>query len=250
VVIINRIFAARYWPGTSPIGRRIRARSMEADGQKPADWLTIVGVVGDSRGSGLETDARAEMYVYFEQAPRFSRGMTALVRGSMPATQLFGEMRRRARDVDPQIAIDVGTLSERLSGILSTRVVTMSVLAGFAGIAMLLAALGIYGVLSYAVAQRTRELAVRAALGAGQRQLLGLVFRQGLRVVVIGMVFGIAGAFWLTRLLDSMLVGVGAIDPVSYLGAIAVLFIASMAAIVLPAHRATRMDPMIALQAE
>jgi putative ABC transport system permease protein len=249
VVVINRTMADRYWPGTSPIGKRVKARSMEP-GPTGAAWLTIIGVVGDVRTYGLESDARAEMYVDFEQTPSWTYTMTAIVRGSVPATQLLGEMRRRAHQIDPRTAIDPGTLTDRLRRTLATRVLTMSLLTGFAGIALLLAALGIYGVLSYAVAQRTRELAVRAALGARRGQLLGLVFGEGLRVLSIGMAFGIAGAFGLTRLLDAMLVGVHAIDPVSYVASVAVLFVVAVVAIMGPALRATRLDPMIALQAE
>src|SRR5262249_19889521 len=127
---------------------------------------------------------------------------------------------------------------------------TMSLLSGFAGIALVLAALGIYGVLSYAVTQRTRELAVRAALGAQAPQLLGLVVVAGLRVVVIGLAFGIAAAFWLMRMLECLPVYVSPLDPVSFPGAIGVLFTVSMAAIVIPAIRATRLQPIIALQSE
>src|SRR5262249_44105807 len=159
----------------------------------------------------------------------------SLVRGSGRASTLLPELRKRAHGVDPRLAIDVGTLEVRLRHTLAQRTLTMSLLSGFAGIALVLAALGIYGVLSYAVTQRTRELAVRAALGAQAPQLLGLVVVAGLRVVVIGLAFGIAAAFWLMRMLESLLVDVSPLDPVSFLGAIGVLFTVSMAAIVIPA---------------
>ena len=176
--------------------------------------------------------------------------MTALVRGSGRASTLLAEMKRRAHNVDPRLAVDVGTLDVRLRHTLAQRTLTMSLLSGFAGIALILSALGIYGVLSYAVTQRTRELAVRAALGARPPQLLGLVIGAGLRVVGVGLAFGITAAFWLMRMLESLLVDVSPIDPVSYLGAVGVLFVVSFAAIVIPALRATRLDPMIALQSE
>lgn len=251
VAVINRTMSAKYWPGQSPIGKLVRARSMEpgAHGQLAA-WLTIIGVVGDVRTYGLETPPRPEMYVSYRQTPSWTFGMTALVRGTVPATRLLDEIRRRAHAIDPRFAVDVGTLDDRLHTTLATRVLTMSLLSGFAGIALLLAALGIYGVLSYSVAQRTRELAVRAALGAGRTQLLRLVLGSGLRVVAVGATFGVVAAFWLTSALSSMLVDVSAIDPLSYLAAVAVLFLVSVAAILIPSLRATRLDPIIALQAE
>jgi len=248
VVVINRTMAEKFWPGESPIGKLVRARSMEGTN---SPWLTVIGVVGDVRGYGLESEVVPEMYVFYRQAAGWrTTVMTALVRGSGRASNLLVEMKRRARAVDPRLAVDVGTLELRLRHRLAQRTLTMSLLSGFAGIALILATLGIYGVLSYAVAQRTRELAVRAALGARPPQLLGLVVIAGLRVVVVGLAFGVTAAFWLMRMLESLLVGVSPLDPVSFVGAIVVLFAVSLAAIIVPALRATRLDPMIALQAE
>jgi predicted permease len=251
VAVINRLMAARFFPGENPIGRRIRARSQEpgASGQ-PAPWLTIVGVVGDIRTYGLESDARPEMYVDFRQTPWRTSSMTALVRGSGTAASLVGEMRRRARYVDSRVAVDVGTLDDRLRATLATRSLAMSLLAAFAAVAVLLAALGIYGVLSFAVAQRTRELAVRTALGARRTQLMALVFRSGLEVVVVGMAFGLIASSWLVRAIRALLVDVSPLDPVTYAGAAAVLGLTVVAAILVPAIRATRLDPVIALQTE
>ena len=252
VVVINQTMASKYWPGENPIGKQVRAKSMEP-GPKgaPAPWLNIIGVVGDVRTYGLESDARPEMYVYYRQTPSWrTYSMTVLVRGSGRASSLLAELKRRSRLVDPRLAVDFGTLDDRLRNTLATRTLTMSLLSGFAGIALILAALGIYGVLSYAVTRRTRELAVRSALGARPGQLLGLMLVAGLRVVGVGMAFGIAAAFWLMQMLDSMLVGVSPIDPVTYISAMAVLLVVSLLAIVIPARRATKLDPMIALQAE
>jgi putative ABC transport system permease protein len=251
VAVVNRRLAEKYWAGESPIGKQIRARSMEAGPRgAPAPWLNIVGVVGDVRTYGLESEARAELYVLFRQTPGWSQNMTALVRASVPASNLLREMRSRALAIDPRLAADVGTLDARLRATLAGRVLTMSLLTGFAGIALVLAALGVYGVLSYSVTQRTRELAVRAALGAQRRELLRLVLQAGARVVLLGMLLGVIAALGLTRLLESMLVDVKAIDPMSFVAATVVLVAVALIAILIPAFRATRLDPLIALQAE
>jgi predicted permease len=249
VTVINRAMAARYWPRANPIGKRVKARSMEG-ALKPADWLTIVGVVGDVRTYGLEEDARPEMYAYYEQTPSWTAGMNAVVRGKVPAAQLIPEMRRRAREIDARVPIDASTLEQKLGSTLSTRVLTMTLLTGFAGMALLLAALGIYGVLSYAVAQRRRELSVRAALGAQRSELLALVLVEGMRVVVIGMAFGLVGALWMTRYLETMLVDVSRFNAPVYVVAGGVLVVAALGAIIAPAWRAARSDPIVALQSE
>ncbi|HWH50185.1 MAG TPA: ADOP family duplicated permease [Gemmatimonadaceae bacterium] len=251
VVLINRRMAEMYWPNENPIGKRVRARSMEhgANG-RPADWLTIIGVVGDVRTYGPATPPRPEMYALFRQTPSWTTNMTVVVRGSGRASSLFHELRVRARAIDPSVAVDLGTIDQRYRDTLAVRTLTLSMLGGFAALALILAALGIYGVLSYAVARRARELAVRTALGAQRAQLLVMVLAEGLRVVAIGTAFGLLGAFWSSSLLRSMLVDVTTTDPAAYVAAIAVLVVASMAAIIVPARRATQLDPMIALQAE
>jgi ABC-type antimicrobial peptide transport system permease subunit len=176
--------------------------------------------------------------------------MNAVVRGKVPAAQLIPEMRRRAREIDARVPIDASTLEQKLGSTLSTRVLTMTLLTGFAGMALLLAALGIYGVLSYAVAQRRRELSVRAALGAQRSELLALVLVEGMRVVVIGMAFGLVGALWMTRYLETMLVDVSRFNAPVYVVAGGVLVVAALGAIIAPAWRAARSDPIVALQSE
>jgi putative ABC transport system permease protein len=229
----------------------VRARSMEVLVKRPMpDWLTIIGVVGDVRTYGLEEEVRPEMYVYFRQTPSWTTGMTVLVRANRPADKLLGDLRRAARTVDPNVAVDVGTLGDLLRGTLATRSLSMSLLSAFAGVAMILAALGIYGVLSYAVAQRTREIAVRTALGAQRSQVLRLVLVSGLKVVAVGVLFGAVAARWLTRALESMLVDVSPVDPLSFVLAIVLLVLVCIGAILVPSLRATRLDPNIALQAE
>lgn len=252
VVVINRLLARTHWPNESPLGKQIRATSMEG-GPKgaPAPWLTIVGVVGDVRTWGLEADARPEMYVSFRQAPQWvTATMTAVVRAAVPADRLLAEMKRRARSLDPRAVPELSTLDARLRERMAQRRMMMTLLAGFAGLALMLAAIGIYGVLSYSVAQRTRELAVRAALGAQRSQLLGLVMRAGVRVVAVGAVAGVLAGIGLTRTMSTMLVDIAPNDPFTYAGALGVLAVVALAAILIPSLRATRLDPNIALQAE
>jgi predicted permease len=251
VVVINRAMATKYWPGESPVGKLVRATSMEpGPGGRPAAWLTVIGVVGDVRTYGLESEPQPEMYVYYRQTPGWTTSMTVLVRGNVPASTLLPAMRRRARQIDPTIAVDVGTMDARLRGTLAGRVLTLSLLSWFAAIAVMLAALGIYGVLSYAVAQRARELSVRAALGAQRRQLLLLILRAGVRVVAWGALAGVIAAVALSRTIRSMLVDVTPVDPLTYAIATLILFIVALAAIVIPARRATGTDPVEALRGE
>lgn len=251
VALVNQTLARRYWPGQNPLGKQLRARGMERGASGgTADWLTVVGVVGDVRTYGLESEPRAELYVDFRQVPSYSFGLTALVRGPASASTLANEARRAARAVDAQVSVDVGTLDALLQRTLSTRTLTLWLLSAFAAAALALAALGIYGVLSYSVAQRTRELAVRAALGAERGQLLRLVLEAGMRVVVAGMAFGLAAALVVMRALESMLFETTAHDVASYALAAATIFVVCVLAILVPARRATRLDPIIALQAE
>jgi predicted permease len=252
VVVVNRMLANKYWPSESPIGKQIRARSMGVGAHgEPAPWMTIVGVVGDVRTWGLEADGRPEMYVPMTQAPGYTTSvMTAVVSGNARAGTYLLEMKKRARALEPRAAPELSTLDIRLRSRLAPRTMTMALLTAFAGLALVLAAIGVYGVLSYAVTQRTRELAVRSALGAQRGQLLRLVMGAGLRVVLIGAVVGVAASVALTRLLRDMLVDVSPNDPATYVLALAVLALIALGAIVVPARRATRLDPMIALQAE
>lgn len=250
VVVINRTMANTFWPRQNPLGQRVRARSMERKPSGTPDWLTIIGVVGDLRTYGLQSKPRPEMYTLYTQVPAWTHAMTALVRGTGPAAQLLPELRRRARAIDPHVGIDTGTIDELLSETLAPRVLTMSLLTTFAIMALVLAGIGIYGVLSYSVAQRTRELAVRAALGANRRQLLALVAMSGLRVIVAGALTGLVAAFWLTRGLKAMLVDVTPMDPLSVALATGTLLLIAALAVAVPALRATRLDPVLALQGD
>ncbi|MES2306186.1 MAG: ABC transporter permease [Gemmatimonadota bacterium] len=250
VAVVNHAMAQRDWPGESPIGKRVRANSMEfnPDGS-PAPWLEVVGVVADVRHWGLNGDVEAELYSASRQVSRWTHTMTMLVRGSTPGNQLLPGVRARLASIDPEIPADVGTMEDRLRAQLAPRVLTLTLLTGFAGIALLLASLGVYGVLSHAVVRRQRELAVRAALGAMPRQLVAEVVGWAARILVPGAVLGLVGAWLLTRLMAAQLVEVVPADPWSYAGALMVLGVVAALAVVVPATRAARLDPARTLQA-
>ena len=250
VVVINQAMARAYWPDQDPIGKQVRARSMEFRPRGEAPWLTVVGVVGDVRQWGPESQPRPEMYTFFRQLPRWTPAMTAVVRSAVPARRLLPQLRRRTRAVDPLLAADVGVLDDRLAAQLAPRQLTMSLLTAFAGVALLLAALGIYGVVSYSVAQRTRELAVRAALGAERRELLTLVIRAGMGSAATGIAVGLVAAVALSRVLAAMLVDLSPLDPLTYLGAAVMVSVVALLAIAVPALRATRLDPMAVLKGD
>lgn len=243
VVVVSRAMADRYWPGESPLGRRVRATSMEGWMAGGASWLTVVGVVGDTRQWGFVDDADARMYVLYRQVPERTGAMTVIARAGVDVGAATSTLRRQIVALDPAIAPDIDTLDGRLGGLLTARRVVLSTLNLFAGLAVALACIGLYGLLSFAVTRRRREIAVRAALGASGASLLALVLRGAVRVAVAGLAVGLVAAWWLARLLESMLVDVTARDPVTF-GAVAValLAVAVLAALV-PARRAARQHP-------
>ncbi|MGH7483216.1 MAG: ADOP family duplicated permease [Longimicrobiales bacterium] len=251
VALINRAMRAEFWPDADPVGRRVRALSMESWGDTAAvDWITIVGVVGDMRHWGYEDPPQAEMYTLYRQVPLWATSMTAVIRaapGVEPAA-LAPAVRRVFRGVDPSLAVGLATLEQRLGELTLRRRFVMSLLSAFGALALLLAAVGIYGLLAYAVAQRTKEIGLRAALGADRARIVRLMLGGALRVVAVGLVAGAAAALALTRLIRSMLVDVTPHDPVALLAAAALLMLVAGAAALLPAWRASRIDALVALR--
>jgi putative ABC transport system permease protein len=246
VAIVSETLAKRYWPGEDPIGRRI---SFGTDDKGEPSWTTIVGVTADVRQKGLHAEPRPEVYVSSLQSP--SRYATLIVRSPLDAASLGASVRREVQAVDADIPLyDVKTMREVLDGSLAARRFNMALLALFAGVAVLLAGVGLYGVLAYMVTQRTHEIGVRMALGARPGDVLRLVVGQGMALSLGGVLLGILGALALTRLLTSLLVGVAATDPWTF-GLVALLLsgVACLACYV-PARRAARVDPLIALRYE
>ena len=244
VVVVSQAAARHVWRGRDPIGDRI---TFEDPADPDARWGTVVGIAGDVRHEGLDQQAYPQIYLPFEQAPARSMVLTVSTTGDPLA--LIPAIRRALADVDPDLPLaDVSTLEERKALTLARPRVNAAVLGGFALAALLLAAVGIYGVVAYGVVQRTRELGIRMALGAERGTLLRMVLRQGMAPVVGGMVLGLVGALAGGRLLRSLLFGVQAEDPGTLAAVTCFLVAVALAAMYLPARRAARSDPMVALR--
>ncbi len=248
VTVVNRAAVAAYWPDTDPIGHRVRVPGMDQHGK---EWMTIVGVVADVHHGGLDQPAQPEMYVPYMQRPeRLGSGATIVLASAAPAAQLAGIIRDRVRAIDTNVPVKVSSMSELLAGTVASRRFSTLVLGAFGALALVLAALGIYGVLAYSVAQRQREIGVRMALGAQQGAVRQLILRDAMWAVVPGVVVGLGLALVLAKLLQSLLYGVTSTDPLTYAGVIVVLLLVATLASWIPARRATRVDPMIAIRAE
>lgn len=250
VAVISRRMAERYWPGESALGRRVRAASMEpGEGGQPAPWLTVVGVVSDARPFGRETEETAEMYVLFRQLPAWRIGtMNLVARGTGGDAGLLRAVRETIERVDPGIPADVALMRTHADRVTASRRFTMMALLVFGALALALAAIGVFGVLSFAVAQRRREIAVRAALGADRGMLRRMVLASGGRLVLVGCAAGVLGAWYVAQLSRSMLFGVEPHDPGAYGIALLTIVAAGLLAALVPAVRAARTDPMQALR--
>jgi putative ABC transport system permease protein len=246
VAIINETMARRYWPDTDPIGKRFRYGSGE-DNQSP--WRTVVGVVADARRSGLEQEARPSTFLPHRQRP--SSSMTLLLRTTADPLSLVSALRREVREIDPNLPVaEIATLESLLSERLAQRRFNTVLLGVFSVLALLLASVGIYGVIAYTVSQSTREIGIRMALGARSGNVLRLVLGQVVVLLMLGIAVGVAGALALSRTLSGMLYGMSATDPGTYLGIAAFLAAVALLASYLPARRASRVDPIIAMRAE
>lgn len=250
VAIINETMARQYWPGENALGRRFKIGDPD-DPERP--WHEIVGIVGDVRQMGLDEPVKAEMYLPYQQInhnPWFMPRDLA-IRTTGETSSLVGAVRQIVREVDPDQPIsNVATMSEVLGEEAAQQRMGMIMLAGFAALALLLASLGIYGVLAYFVTQHTSEIGVRLALGATPRNILFLVVRKGMVLTLLGIGIGLASAFVLTRLMSSLLFGVKASDPLTFIAVPLILAAVALLACAIPARRATKVDPMVALRYE
>jgi putative ABC transport system permease protein len=245
VGMINALLARRYFADDDPVGKRFM---IGHPGEK-SDWMTIVGVTGDTKLYGLANPARLEIYVPFRQAARTD--MNLVVKSGVGPAALSSAIREVISSVDRDQPISVtSTMEQLVSDSVATRRITLVLLGLFSGLALILAAIGIYGVISYSVAQRTHEIGIRTALGAQRVDLVRMILKQGLKTTLIGVGIGLAAALGLTQLMKSMLFGVGAMDPLTFISVAAVLVCVALAASYIPARRAMRVDPLVALKYE
>jgi putative ABC transport system permease protein len=246
VAVVSESLVRTRWPERDPLGLRIEFGNMDGD----LTPLTIVGIVGDVRERGLDAPPRPTLYASARQRPRTAANFIVVMHTSAQPGWLMARAREIVHVLDPDVPPQFRTIEQVISASMADRTIVMTLLAGFAAAALLLAAIGIYGVISYAVAQRTREIGVRLALGAQRRDVTRLVMRQGLRLTLAGIVLGALVAVGASRVLSTLLYGVTAGDPLTYTAVAALLALVAVVAAHVPARRAARVDPMVALRAE
>jgi putative ABC transport system permease protein len=247
VAVVNETFVKRNFPNEDPIGKRV---TMDGDENgKPTNWRTIVGIVKDVKQDGLDQAVYPEMQVPMAQGPR--NAMTFVVRTDGDPKALTGTIREQIRSLDPNLPIyAVQTMDEILAESVATRRFSMYLFAAFALIALGLAAIGIYGVMAQSVTQRVQEIGVRMALGARPKDILTMILSQGTWLVLVGVIAGLTGAMFVSRFLRALLFGVQPIDPITYAAVTIVLVVVALLASYLPARRAAKVDPMVALRYE
>jgi len=245
VTIIDENMARIYWPGIDPIGKRLKMGGLDSK----APWLTVVGVVGNVKQYALETESRVALYFPHEQSPAGTMYITARTSGDPRG--IVGLLTTEARAIDANVPVfDIRIMDQRISESLARRRFAMVSLGLFAVVAMTLAAVGIYGVMSYTVTQRTREIGIRMALGASSSGVLRLIVGKGMTLAAVGVGIGLAGALAATRMMASLLFGVSSTDPLTFAVISFLLAGVALGACFVPARRATRVDPMEALRYE
>jgi predicted permease len=245
VCIIDETFARRFWPNEDPLGKRAKI----GGAQSTNPWLTIVGVVAHVKHYGLNAQGREFIYFPYQQAP--ARQMFLAVRTEGDPSNLIGAVRNEIAAIDPDQPIaDIRNMEQIVYGSVAQPRFNMLMLGIFAAVALILAAVGVYGVMNYSVAQQTHEIGIRMALGAQQSHILSMVIRQGFLLVGMGVAIGLLGAFFVTQFMSSLLYGVKAMDPTTFGGVAVILALVALTASYIPARRAARVDPMIALRYE
>jgi putative ABC transport system permease protein len=245
VALIDEAAARRFWGSEDPVGRRIKPGGRGSN----APWMTVVGVVGDIKSEGFDQPDQPHLYFPALQNPSYA--MAVYLRAEGDPKTLTQALRQEVQAVDPNLPVfGERTMEEVVAGSLAQRRFALQVVGGFGVLALLLAGIGIYGVVAYSVSQRTREIGIRLALGASSGAILRWVFGQGMRLTLLGLGAGLVGAFALTRLLRGLLFGVETTDPLTYAGLALLLAAVALLACYVPARRATRVDPMVALRYE
>jgi putative ABC transport system permease protein len=236
----------RYWPNTDPIGKRITFGDPTA---ADVEWITVIGVVEHTAHEGLDAEHRVQLYRPVLQRPISQ--MTFALRSQGDPTQLVTSVRQAVLNIDPDQPIaQIRTMDAMMDEALGQRKLTMYLLGTFAGLALLLSAIGIYGVMSFDVTRRSQDIGVRMALGAASSSVLWLVMKQGVGLALVGVAIGLAGAFALTRVLEAQLFGITPTDPATFASVALVLTLVATMATLIPALRATRLDPVRALRCE
>jgi putative ABC transport system permease protein len=247
VVVVNQALAKRFWTG-SPIGRRVNPGF-----QDPKVWCTIVGVVEDTKNAGMDKPAGPELYFQVRQVANQFLGanINFVVRGTNDSTRLESSIRNVVRELDSTLPVyNLSSMEEVVSKSMVQPRFLALLLATFSGIALFLAAIGIYGVMAYSVAQRTQEIGVRMALGARPLHVLRLIFGQSMGMLLIGITIGLVGAFILTKFMRTLLFEITATDPLTYVSVIGLLTVVALLACYIPARRAAKVDPLVALRYE
>jgi predicted permease len=241
IAIVNEAFARRFWPGENPIGKRFNFTT--------GKWIEIVGVAQDGKYSSLAE--KPELFVYLPLTQNYESAFTLVARGAGDPNLLTTAIRNEVHGLDRNLPLyNARTMIEHMDVPLLPARIVATALGGFGALALLLAAIGVFGVMSNAVTQRTREIGVRIALGADSKEIIKLIVGQGALLVGTGIVIGLGGAGLGTRLLANLLFGVSALDPLTFVGVTALLAATAFLACYLPARRATKVDPMVALRQE
>lgn len=248
VAVISQSLAQRYWPNQDPIGQRIQFGNMDTDKR----LMEIVGVVADVRNSTLELEPQPTVYGYSLQRPQWWQvvGLAIVVRSQTDPQTLIPALRTTVQSLRPGVPTSFATLEQVFSSSYDSRRFSLTLFGVFAGAALLITLIGIYGTLSYSVTERTREMGIRMALGAQRSNVLSLVIRQGLQLAVIGIALGLVGAWALTRLMASLLYGVKPTDALTLVAVALTLIGVALVACYVPARRATKVDPLVALREE
>jgi putative ABC transport system permease protein len=246
VALINKTMAAQLWPNQDPLGKRIRFPGSE---KRPQPWRTVVGVVGDVAQYALDQKAPMQMYLPHSQFPTSFNSI--VVKTETDPTAIIGAVRREILAVDKDQAVfNLTTLEQLRSGSILTRKFFMGLLLVFAALALILAAVGIYGVMSYVASQRTHEIGIRMALGAQAKDVLKLIIGNGMVLALIGVALGLGGAFAVTRVMAGLLFGVTTTDAATFVTVSVGLIAIALLACYIPARRATKVDPLVALRYE
>jgi putative ABC transport system permease protein len=248
VCIVDETAANLYFVNEDPIGKRITTQDPHMHGKDPG-WMTIVGVVAHVKNYGVDQPSRVETYVPNAQDPAY--GGALVVRSSSDAASVSSDIRSAVQSLDPELPIfDVRSLADIVADNSASRRLSVMLIGAFAVLALLLAGVGIYGVISYLVSQRFHEIGIRMALGAAARDVLSMILLQGARMAGLGIALGIVGSIVLTRLISSLLFEVSALDVATFTAGVIVIGGLVLFASWLPARRATRVDPLVALRYE